>query len=112
MKELEGLPKSFIKWFKKRPKVIQEAIIKRPPNKLYKIKSTREQCYILGYSEPDSVRCCGNKENIAEVTMRVQKTGIKEYKDVAEEMLHQINGFKDCEVFGLKLDDLEEWKDL
>lgn len=102
MKGLEGLPEDFIEWVHERPKIIQEAIIKMRPDKLYKIKSTKEQCYIVSYSEPDTVD--------DEITVTVQKTGEKDCKNDAERMIHEINGFADFQVFGLKLDDLEEWK--
>lgn len=114
MKELEGLPKSYIKWFHKRPKIIQEAIIKRRPDKLYKIKKTGEQCYIISYSEPISAKC-DNDESIKEVTLRVKKTGAAILPDsglfVDAEIRKLYNPFAEFGVFGLKLDDLEEWKD-
>lgn len=49
IKELEGLSKSFIKWFNKRPKVIQDAIVKMRPDKLYKIKFTGQYEPIFPY---------------------------------------------------------------
>lgn len=113
--ELEGLPERFIEWFNERPKIIQEAIIKMRPDKIYKIKSTGEQCYIVAYSEPDTVKNCGNKENIKEVTVRVEKTGAAILPDsglyIDAETRKMYNPFADSGVFGLKLNDLEEWND-
>lgn len=79
MKELEGMPQEFIDWYKKRPKVIKEIILKLPPNKLYKIKSTGHQCEIYSYMDPNKVKNCGDKEFIPEATVKVIKTGVREF---------------------------------
>lgn len=54
-------------WYQTRPDVIKEAIEKTPPNKLYRFKDSKKECFIIGYSEP--------KESDQKITLIVQKTG-------------------------------------
>lgn len=83
-------------WYKERPDIIKNAIIKCPPIDLYSLNS--RQCQIIAYSEPEL-------EN-DEVTVRVQKTGI------GGPMAEMGLGMLDTnQVFGVKLSDLELWKE-
>lgn len=84
-------------WYKTRPKVIQDAIDKLPPIKLYRIKDIGKQCQVYSYSEPNDK----NKE----VTVTVILTGKGGPLDgTGLEKLDE--GMK---VFGYKLDNLEPW---
>lgn len=85
-------------WYKERPKVIQEAICKKPPIRMYKFKDSGKQCYIHSYEEP-------NSDKLEDVTCTVQKTG--KGGPLAEMGLGSLdtNG-----VFGVPLDDLEPWE--
>lgn len=85
----------FNEWFKKRPKIIQEAILKRPPDKTYQFITSKKQCYIISYQEPSSP---GNA-----VTLVVQKTGTG--GPLAAMGLSAID---QNQVFGVQLDDIEE----
>jgi len=87
-------------WFKTRPPIIQEAILKLPPICLYKFKDTEKQCYIISFEEPIK-----DNYTIDEVTVVVQKTG---KGGVMDEMgLGQLDT---NQVFSVKLDDLEPWE--
>jgi hypothetical protein len=86
-----------LEWYKSRPSIIRKAIDKLPPICLYKIKSSGKQCELISYEEPDS----GLFED---VTVTVEKTGI------GGPMAAMGMGELDYnQVFGLKLDDLEQW---
>lgn len=87
-------------WYKKRPKVIQEAINKLPPIHPYKFKDSGKQCIIRSYEEHKSGK-------LEDVTCTVVKTGIGGV--MAESGLGVFD--KDIGVFGVSLDDLEAWED-
>lgn len=84
-------------WFKTRPQIIKDAIVKLPPTKLYRLKETGKQCKLYSYTEP-------NDDN-EEVTVTVILTGVGGPLDGT--------GFEKLDeglrVFGYKLDDLEPW---
>jgi hypothetical protein len=85
-------------WYLERPQVIKEAVDKVPPNKLYRMKETGKQCYILSYEESDGDR-------LEDVTCTVQKTGIGG--------LMESLGLGDLDtnqVFGVFLNSLEPWE--
>lgn len=86
-------------WYQTRPEVIQKAIIAYPPIQLYKLKSSGKQCLIVAFDEPESGL-------LEDVTCMVQKTGVG--GPMAEMGLGVLDRNK---VFGLKLEDLEVWKD-
>ena len=84
-------------WYKERPEVIRQAIDKLPPIVLYKFKDSGKQCQIISYEEPESSK-------LEDVTCTVQKTGIG--GAMAEMGLGSLDTNR---VFGVHLDNLEEW---
>lgn len=90
---LEELQKE--EWYKGRPEVIKQAVIKLPPITLYKFKESGKQCYIISFEEPESGK-------LEDVTCTVEKTGIGEN-------IIGLNPLDTNIVFGVKLDDLEPW---
>lgn len=85
-------------WYKSRPKLIQDAIDKLPPIKLYKFKNSGKQCLVIAFEEPES-------GNLEDVTVTVEKTGIGG-------IMHEVGlgGLDRNSVFGVKLEDLEPWE--
>jgi len=81
-------------WFKKRPKVIQDAIELLPPIVFYKFKDSGMQCFLLSFEEPANGL-------LEDVTVTVQKTG--KGSKMGLYPLHTNS------VFGVKLNDLEVW---
>lgn len=63
--DLESLKQS--EWYQERPDTIKEAINKTPPTVLYRFKDSKKECYIIGYTEPETPD--------GKVTLIVQKTG-------------------------------------
>lgn len=55
-------------WYRQRPDVIKKAIDQTPPTQLYRFKDSQKQCFIVGYTEPESPD--------GKVTLIVQKTGV------------------------------------
>ena len=84
-------------WYKERPIVIRKAIDLLPPTKLYKFKSSGKQCALISYEEPEN-------KKLEDVTVTVQKTGIG---GVMEGTGLEVFGTN--QVFGVKINDLEEW---
>lgn len=92
--ELEDIKKT--EWYQSRPEIIQQAICQMPPNKTYRFKDSKKECFITSLEEPKS----GKFEDI---TCTVQKTG---KGGVMDEM-----GFGALDtnaVFGVSINDLEE----
>jgi len=86
-------------WYLSRPPVIQQAIDILPPGQLYQFKDSGKQCTIYSYDEPESGL-------IEDVTVTVNKTGI------GGALASMGLGALDTNsVFGVKLSDLEPWKD-
>lgn len=91
------LDDELLDWYNERPKIIQEAILKLPPNKFYKFKDSGKQCYIVSYEEPE------NENN--PVTVTVQKTGVGGV--MAEIGLGSLDQNR---VFGVSLENLEPYE--
>jgi hypothetical protein len=86
-------------WYNERPEIIQQAICKLPPTRLYKFKDSGKQCQICSFEEPESGK-------LEDVTCSVRKTGIGgAMADMGLDSLNTNN------VFDVKLDDLEPWVD-
>ena len=85
-------------WYKGRPLIIQKAIDKLPPTSLYRFKESGKQCRLIGYQEPN--------DKSKEVTVRVQKTGVGGFMAMVG-----LESLDTCQVFDVKLTDLEQWKD-
>lgn len=86
-------------WFKERPEIIQQAILRLPPTRLYRIKATGSQCQLYSYEEPES----GMAED---VTVTIVKTGVG---GALDEIFPELS--KGQQVFGYSIDDLEPWDD-
>lgn len=85
-------------WYKSRPEVIRQAIDKMgDPNKMLRMKSTGKQCWIYSFEEPESGL-------LEDVTVTVKKTGVGGSLAMMGLGALDTNG-----VFGVKLDDLEQW---
>lgn len=82
-------------WFLTRPKLIQEVIETYSPLKTYRFKSSKKQCVIIAYDEPESGL-------LKDVTVIVQKTGKGGAMDEMGLGVLDTN-----QVFGVKLEDLE-----
>lgn len=81
----------FLEWFNSRPAAVQEAVRKRPGDKLYRMKSTGHKVFICSYDEPVT------EEQKGDITVTVAVTA----------KFNEGLGFE-RRVFGIQLDDLEE----